>query len=361
MGLPAAAANLEWGDCIVPAVPVPPALQAEVRKAVGAVPGWLARLAPSPWLVRALCEIIARPFAHAPLEVVNQVALVVSQENSCRYCYGIQRAVLKIFGQRDEYIDALGREAQVGDLTPASRAAFDLARRLTRANPRPGGADFEALVRAGFSRPAAAEIVFTAAANAFTNRIGTLLVLPPEPIESFVASPVFRFVRPLLAWRMRPRPRAPEPAPRPDDGPCAAVVATLDGSPAAGVLRRAIDGAWASDVLPRRTKTLMLAVIARALGCAHGEREARRFLAAEGLPPAEVDGILANLGSPRLDAREARLVPFARETVRYQPAAIQRRMRELARGLSPEEVLEAVGIAALANAVCRMSVVIDAC
>ena len=60
-------------------------------------------------------------------------------------------------------------------------------------------------------------------------------------------------------------------------------------------------------------------------------------------------------------SREARLVPFARETVRYQPAAIQRRMRELARGLSPEEVLEAVGIAALANAVCRMSVVIDAC
>src|SRR5438094_2881135 len=178
MGLAAASANLEWGECIVPAVPVPPALQAEVRKAVGAVPGWLARLAPSPWLVRALCEIIARPFAHAPLEVVNQVSLVVSQENSCRYCYGIQRAVLKIFGQRDEYIDALGREAQVGDLTPASRAAFDLARRLTRANPRPGGADFEALVRAGFSRPAAAEIVFTAAANAFTNRIGTLLVLP---------------------------------------------------------------------------------------------------------------------------------------------------------------------------------------
>ena len=361
MGLAAATANLEWGECVVPAVPVPPALQTEVRKAVGAVPGWLERLAPSPWLVRALCEIIARPFAHAPLEVVNQVALVVSQENSCRYCYGIQRAVLKIFGQRDEHIDALGRDAQVGELTPAARAAFDLARRLTRANPRPGGGDFEALVRAGFSRPAAAEIVFTAAANAFTNRIGTLLALPPEPIASFVASPVFRFVRPLLAWRMRPRPRAPEPAPRPNDGPCAAVVAALDGSPAAGVLRRTIDGAWASDVLPRRTKTLMLAVIARALGCAHGEDEARRFLAAEGLPPAELDDILANLGSPRLDAREARLVPFARETVRYQPAAIQRRMRELARGFSPEEILEVVGIAALANAVCRMSVVIDAC
>src|SRR6266404_4795760 len=166
MGLSAAVANLEWGEC-----PVPPALQAEVRKAIGAVPGWLPRLAPSPWLVRALSEIIQRPFAHAPLDVCNLVALVVSQENSCRYCYGIQRAVLKIFGQRDEHIDALVRGAQVGESTSAARAALDLARRLTRANPRPGGADFEALVRAGFSRPAAAEIVFAAAANAFTNRI----------------------------------------------------------------------------------------------------------------------------------------------------------------------------------------------
>ena len=361
MGLAAPTANLEWGECVVPAVPVPPALQTEVRKAVGAVPGWLARLAPSPWLVRALCEIIKHPFAHAPREVCELVALVVSQENSCRYCYGVQRAVFKIFGYRDAYLDALERDAQVSELTPAARAALDFARRLTRANPRPSGADFEALVRAGFSRPAAAEIVFAAAAYAVTNRVGTLLVLPPEPLVSFVASPVFRFVRPLLAWRMRPRPRAPEPAPRPDDGPCAAVVAALDGSPAAGVLRRAIDGAWASGVLPRRTKTLMLAVIARALGCAHGEREARRFLAAEGLAPGQLDEILANLGSPQLDAREARLVPFARETVRYQPAAIQRRMRELAHGLTAEEIVEAVGVAALANAVCRMSVVIDAC
>src|SRR3989442_9827174 len=348
MGLAAATANLEWGECIVPAAPVPPALQAEVRKAVGAVPGWLARLAPSPWLVRALCEIIARPFAHAPLEVCNLVALVVSQENSCRYCYGIQRAVLKIFGQRDEHIDALVRGAQVGESTSAARAALDLARRLTRANPRPGGAGFEALVRAGFSRPGAAEIVFAAAANAFTNRIGTLLVLPPEPLESFVRSPVFRLVRPFLAWRMRPRPRAPEPAPRPDDGPCAAVVAALDGSPAAGVLRRAIDGAWASEVLPRRTKTLMLAVIARALGCAHGEREAGRVPAAEGLAPRQLDEILANLGSPQLDARQARLVPFAPETVRYQPAAIQRRMPELPHGLPTVEIVQAVGVAALA-------------
>src|SRR2546428_749939 len=211
MGLSAAVANLEWAEGIVPAVPVPPALQAEVRKAIGAAPGWLPRLAPSPWPARA------------------------------------------------PEVTAVG-----------------------------------------------------AVAKGYPTRLGTLLVLPPEPLEAFVASPVFRFVRPLLAWRRRPGPQAPAPAPRPNDGPCAAVVAALDGSPAAGVLRRAIDGAWASDVLPRRTKTLMLAVIARALGCAHGEQEARRFLAAEGLPPAELDDIPANPGSPPPDAPEARPVALAR-------------------------------------------------
>src|SRR2546428_13745262 len=98
MGLAAATADLEWGECIVPAVPVPPALRAEVRKAVGAVPGWLARLAPSPWLVRALCEIIKHPFAHAPREGCELVALVVSQGNSCRYRYGGPPPGFKIFG-----------------------------------------------------------------------------------------------------------------------------------------------------------------------------------------------------------------------------------------------------------------------
>ena len=109
---------------------------------------------------------------------------------------------------------------------------------------------------------------------------------------------------------------------------------------------------------------LAAVVVALFLWLGHTRRTAAALeerLAAEGLAPGELDGILANLGSPRLDAREARLVPFARETVRYQPAVIQRRMRELARGLSPEEILEVVGIAALANAVCRMSVAIDAC
>ncbi|TMA34709.1 MAG: hypothetical protein E6J79_16165 [Deltaproteobacteria bacterium] len=214
----------------------------------------------------------------------------------------------------------------------------------------------------------------------FANRAATLLALPPEPFETMVDRPLVRLMRPLMARRLRARPRQPEPLPRPNDGPGAAAVATLDGSPAAGVLRAALDAAWASEVLPRRTKTLALAVVARALGCARSEGEsvlalervARALgcarsegesvlaLERDGFGARDVEEILATLGSTRLDARETRIVPFARETVRYhRPVPIQRRMREVAEGLEPAEVLEAVGVVALANTVCRLGLLVD--
>jgi alkylhydroperoxidase family enzyme len=104
----------------------------------------------------------------------------------------------------------------------------------------------------------------------------------------------------------------------------------------------------------------VMVVVARALDCRYGESEARAVLARQGFAAADVDEVLATLSSPRLDAREARLVPFARETVRYQPAVIQSRVREVCRDLGPAETAEAIGIIALANAVCRLSVVLDA-
>jgi len=52
-------------------------------------------------------------------------------------------------------------------------------------------------------------------------------------------------------------------------------------------------------------------------------------------------------------------VPFARDTVRYQYTEIQRRTREVTAGMTAPELLELVGIVALANAVCRLSSLCD--
>jgi alkylhydroperoxidase family enzyme len=361
MSVPAALAAIEWGECLVPPGPVDPALAADLRRQLGIVPGWLPRLARVPWLARGFAALVGKPIAYAPPALFDLVSLVVSQDNSCRYCYGAVRSIMKFLGYREEAIVRLERDFHVADLSPVERAALDFARRVSRADPRPTQADFEAVVRAGLEPLAVVEIAAAAVASTFSNRVATLVAFPPETgLETMVDRPLFRLVRPLLAWRMRAKPRPPEPPPEPNEGPCARVVAALGDSPAAGVLRRVIDDAWASEILPRRTKALMFAVIGKALRCTYSGDEARALLGREGLRPAEFDDILTNLGSARLDAREARLVPFARETVRCQPAVIQRRMREVCEGFGPEEVLETAGIAALANAVCRLSVVLDA-
>ena len=77
--------SMEWGECIVQPTAAAPALRAEARQAFGTVPGWLPRLAPSPWLVRAFCRLMSKPVAHAPTRLCDLVVLVVTQDKSCRY------------------------------------------------------------------------------------------------------------------------------------------------------------------------------------------------------------------------------------------------------------------------------------
>jgi hypothetical protein len=99
-------------------------------------------------------------------------------------------------------------------------------------------------------------------------------------------------------------------------------------------------------------------VVARGLGCPATEAEAGRLLAAEGWEPAEIEAALAHLGSPRLDPNERALLPVARESIRYEPALIQRRARELRETLGVQPFVEFVGTCALANAVCRLGAVV---
>jgi hypothetical protein len=142
--------------------------------------------------------------------------------------------------------------------------------------------------------------------------------------------------------------------------PFGAVVGALDPLPAAHAIRGVIDDALASPVLSRRAKLLVFAVVARGLGCAPGEREAAALLEAEGLAADDTQRMLTHLGSPALTPVESATVPFARETIRYQPSAIQRRLRALAGSLAQAEIVELIGVTALANAVCRLGLVLDA-
>jgi len=189
-----------------------------------------------------------------------------------------------------------------------------------------------------------------------------VLAVPTDAVEQLGKSGVTRWARPLVGWYMRRRRRHGRPAPLPPErraGPFAHAVLALDGLPVALALRDVIDDAWASRILPLRTKALVFAVIARGIGCACSEREAREILLGEGMSEKGVDESLAHLAGSELSEREAALAQLARETIWYSPAAIQRHAQRVRPLFSAEEFLEFVGIAALANAVCRLAAIAD--
>jgi AhpD family alkylhydroperoxidase len=348
----------EWPECLLARAEMPPALAREIRAMVGRGPALINYLAHAPWMARAVARVINGGPAYLSPALADRIGLVVAQDNSCRYCYGMQRSLLRIAGRSETDVDRIVRDSMVVDLSPVERAAVDYARRLSRCNPRPSRADFERVVATGLDPRAAVEVAVYVTEGSFMNRVATLAALPFEPLESLTQAPYFRLIRPFIARGLRKPPPRPVPPP-PNDGPYAGVVTALGDSPWAPVVRATIDDALASPILPLRTKALMMAVVARALDCAWGECEARALLDREGFAAADVDEVLQTLSSPRLDAREAGVVPFARETVRYQAAAVQARMRQVARALSHAETTEVIGVISLANGLCRLSVLVD--
>ena len=351
--------DAQWGECWLEPRPVPADLAAAIKKFThGEMTEWGRRLGTVPWVPRAFLRAVDERAAYIPDGIWDLIHFVVSQDNACRYCYGATRTVLKILGYGDAAIDRLERDIQLAELTPKEKAALHFARRLSLANPLPDAAELRALADAGFTGPQTAEIAFAAAFSGYANRVATMFAFPPDRLEGMLRNPVVRLLRPLVARQFRAKRLPAAALPAPNAPPFAALIARLEGSPTAHALRHMLDDALASPVLPRRTKLLMFAVVGRALASDHVIEEAERALAADGLSPDDVEDVVANLGSERLDERERLLVPFARETVRYRSLAIQQRTRDLSARLGIDELIEAVGVASLANSVGRLAVLV---
>jgi hypothetical protein len=172
---------------------------------------------------------------------------------------------------------------------------------------------------------------------------------------------VLRLVRPLvdrfLGRRHARGQLGATPAPDPSI-PYAGLVAAFAGSPIAGTLQRTLNELWQSPILSRRCKLLMFAVVSRGLPCAVCELQLSRALTDEGLSPETQQRVLEQLDAPQLDDTERLLLPFVRETLWYEPATLQRRTRALSERLSRPQLMEAIGVAAMANALCRMTAVV---
>lgn len=242
----------------------------------------------APWVARAVVDLHVEFGLLLELDqrTADLIGLVVSQENSCRFCCAIVRSTLWLQGMDAERI-----------------------RRVER--------------------------------------------MPEQAL--------LRLLRPLLDGMMNRHRSRGQPAALPAADPAlpnGALVAAFAGSPIAAALQRTLAEMRASTQLSRRCKLLMFAVVSRGLPCRVCELELTAALRREGLSADAVERILGRLDGPELDATERALLPLARESLWCEPAQPQRRVRGLSGTLTQPQLIEAIGVAAMANALCRMSAVV---
>jgi alkylhydroperoxidase family enzyme len=353
---------VEWEACLLEPVRNPDA-ERRLRKELGMVPAGSRYFLSSPWLTTALALLSTAnvPMLHVSFDESAIIALVVSQENSCRYCYAATRTALRILGFSEPRIRRLEEDFLSADLTPGQKAALEFVRRVAGAAPLATVSDGRPLLDAGYSPDAMKELAMLAALNVFYNRLSTMAALPPETVAGMADRWSVRLLRPLIAVYLRRRLGAHPNHLRPEQrqGPFAAFVNALDGLPVAPRLRTVIDESWSSAGLSRRTKGLIFAVVARGLGCARSEHEALRLLRAEGVAQADLDQALAHLDGPSLDARERAAASLARESIWYRPAHIQRHAAGIRSLFTAEEFVDLLGTVSAANLVCRLGVAVD--
>jgi uncharacterized peroxidase-related enzyme len=362
VAMPVLLGDLEWMDQPLVAEANDPVWEKEVLSVFGTVPAFVRRTAAVPWLRRAYVDMARTPTPSLSPPEVELAAFVTAQENACRYCYGVARTRLRMLGFTEEMVDRVERSAQLAEADPEERELVRFCRNLARSKPRPSREAKKTLETVGYSSRQVVELAFITAASSFCNRISTLLAMPPE-VDLERSAPKQNLWSTLKSWL----PGAPQQGPPPPDYPpptgtgiFGELVGVLEGSPAAAVLEGTIMACFAQSALPRRTVALVFAVVAHTLNCSTCAKAAAETLDQEGFSRAALDEVLKTLGSPALDDVEVRLLPWARDTVWLpeQPKRIQEKTLPL-RSLGDRGLLEAVGVAALANSCVRLAMLLE--
>lgn len=354
--------ELEWLETPLVKEQSDPEWEKQVIAAFGMVPSTLRRTAAVPWLRRAYFD-----FSRAPVESLSTgqselAGFVTSQENACRYCYGVARTRMRMLGFTEEMVDRIENSARLADADPEERELVNFCRNLARSKPRPSLAARAVLESVGYSPLQVVELAWVTASVSFCNRVSTLLAVPPE-LEMERTAPKLNLWHSLKSFL----PGGPQGKPPPigyppptATGMLGELVGVLGSSPSAAVLEATIQAAFAESSLPRRTVCLMFAVIAHTLGSSFCAKAAAEKLAADGFPRSTLDEVLSTLGSRALDDVESRLLPWARDTVWLpeQPKRLQERTLPL-QSLGERGLLEAVGVAALANSCVRLAMLLE--
>lgn len=319
-------------------------------------------LAACPWLVRAevLMNFDQGLLVHLDPQLAEVVSMATSLEGACRFCYATSRFLLRIRGYSEHRVRQL--EILLTDAPNDERlsAAIDFCRRMCRADPLTQINDRTALTRAGYSAEEVHELAYVVAFTLFANRVATMAALSPFELEKMPDQLLVKLLRPLIARQIskhssRGRPEHSHPD---YSGPYAYLLDGFRNSPVAGMLATVMPPAWEAQTLGRRAKGLILGVIAHALGCEKTAADARMLALDAGIDVENYQHVLQHLNADILDEQETLLVSLARQSVWYRPVQIQQEAKHVLDVIGQTAFTEAIGVMALANALCRLGAVV---
>ena len=133
--------DIAWESCLIE----PSAdreLEGYARRRQGIPNPAIRYFAPVPWLARALVDLHPEYglLMHLEQSVADLIALVVSQENSCRFCYAAVRAMLWSQGMSLARIQRVEEDLTRADLPRRAVAAIAFGRSQSRTGPGGGTA-----------------------------------------------------------------------------------------------------------------------------------------------------------------------------------------------------------------------------
>lgn len=163
--------EIEWEAPLIEPYRDPNA-EALMRKKYGFVMDSVAFYSRSPRIVpsQVRFDIQRDVVVHVDVDLAEIIGLVVSQDNSCRFCYAAWRALLRFQGNSESRIERF-EENLAAALSPSDRVAVDFARRVSRANPILLLAEWKPLEAAGIEPGAIRELAFLAALYVYYNRL----------------------------------------------------------------------------------------------------------------------------------------------------------------------------------------------
>ena len=229
--------EIEWGEPILHITNDPEWKKQVKHELGGESPDLMMIVSPSKWL-RIVClrwpRYVAQEF---PQRLADIATLVCAQENACRYCYGVARAQLKLFGYSEKLITRIEKGLHLAELDEKERTFIQFCRNLARSSPRPPKKERDKLIDLGYSKLAVAEMAFYIANHCFINRTATFLSCPLfNKLEGVSVSFLGKIFRPLIAKKIR-KTFWNDVEPLPDDiSNFPGVVQSLEGLPGASLL-----------------------------------------------------------------------------------------------------------------------------